>query len=465
MMEIINQVTSLGGNPLLMLHKLADVGGLEILDADTHMKGSVPFHYRVIAKVSNNLYIEAYDPLNEFVGAENDRRFQLRRYTTASGGPGTLNTTVDLPSAQTQEFPVSPHVSLPVGDAQRVYMAGILVPDQPDMTTLPLECALSMQMAARSSRHYSSTVRAGAIGLAFAPSTSFNLVKSGGRWFFPGSVPFTVVTPVYSHESSYGGMRLWPNPLISDPAWTFNVLYASEPLPLTLARGYGKKADGPNDPAYAVATDSFMGLWGYSGYGNYSNSVTEGYSFPQTFSGGMIRVSSGISGEGALVSPSEWCEIPIATSLFRCGDDGLVFRVGSVPNNHLGAGTWFVGMVNTSKGNGFGGGKCPVVLRFHGASNGTSASWNQVKASVHGDMVPLSGTKIMGTYSSPPPIANDVYAGGPVVSDLFIVGDNEIRGVATAFLSCSDSLPIGSSGWLDGKRYAVVAPGRMQRVG
>ena len=52
-----------------------------------------------------------------------------------------------------------------------------------------------------------------------------------------------------------------------------------------------------------------------------------------------------------------------------------------------------------------------------------------------------------------------------MVTNIFAVGTDEIRGVIPGVLSCSGNLAIGTVGWLDGIKYKVVKAGRMIKIG
>jgi hypothetical protein len=58
-----------------------------------------------------------------------------------------------------------------------------------------------------------------------------------------------------------------------------------------------------------------------------------------------------------------------------------------------------------------------------------------------------------------------VVVGGPVVSEVYAFDSDEIRGAVNGVLGISENVEVGTMGWLDGKRYRVLLPGRMTQVG
>ena len=53
----------------------------------------------------------------------------------------------------------------------------------------------------------------------------------------------------------------------------------------------------------------------------------------------------------------------------------------------------------------------------------------------------------------------------PVASEVVAYTATEIKGAIRGILAVPDNLPIGTMGWLDGKKYSVLTKGRMFQEG
>ncbi|EFC90033.1 hypothetical protein Dpep_0001, partial [Dethiosulfovibrio peptidovorans DSM 11002] len=62
----VKRIDTLGCHPLVLMKKLAAIGGLEILKEEKHVHDGVEYPYHIVAKVKDGLYVEAKDPIYEF---------------------------------------------------------------------------------------------------------------------------------------------------------------------------------------------------------------------------------------------------------------------------------------------------------------------------------------------------------------------------------------------------------------
>lgn len=181
---------------------------------------------------------------------------------------------------------------------------------------------------------------------------------------------------------------------------------------------------------------------------------------PIIFSATRIRVSPTIDEDNELVAPSAWAHCPIFTNISRV-DDGLVFSTGGGEN----AGILAVLKVDTTKGNNFNSGKCLAIYENYPKAFTPDALYLREKMTVYGDPKGTSNSKNMAAYIAVPPVSYDSIVGGPVASEVFAFDSEEVRGIVNGVLGVPESINVGTMGWLDGKQYQVILPGRMIQVG
>lgn len=458
MADIVKRVDTRGCHPLTMLHKLADTGAIEILENEKHTKYNCDYHYRTIVKVNDNLYLEAYDPLNELLGVGERRFYTYIQNETVRAGvlSGGKVLGADIPARQELlESDWNWGVS-PTGYKGHVW-SGILAPDLDSVYGDTAVIIPKMALSCAYNRYLHNSTD-GYLCTTDTPEYLEDYVV-GGEVFYPWLSPAT---------SKHTGRVSLSNPNGIQRTVTITVSPVP-PVYTTQAFSCGEvQANRPLRPAVAAASSStktsldtsykLLGLTRFHG----EDSIRCGHAY--LMSGAMLRVSREISAEGALVSPTEWNPFPVHVIGMVLGDDGLLFHIPSTNNNSFEA-YWHVGVLDTTRGNGFGEGKCPVITRFNRMTGGAASAVTGDLTQAQGLVSPLGGAKVFSQYAPVPPIGSDSFTGGPVVASLFASSADELRGVFPAFLSCNTSLAVGTMGWLDGKRYRVFRPGMMMRVG
>jgi hypothetical protein len=434
-----------------MLHKLAAVGGVEVIEASTHVKGGLDYHYRVIVKIADDLFIEAYDPLNEMIFVGDRRYIWGRGGDTANGAAFTM---YDLPLQELDEASWAVTTST---KGQNV-VAGLAVPDMPEL----LSTVTSLQGVSFPFLAPSMLVKMIIDGAVWqnAPLTVSRMTSSGpqatcGRLRTQGG---TIQFPFGSSDGT--GVFTLNNSgprgvLINGVAavGTYSLLFAS-----TLCRGLTlSQPTGHQHQDTGWVWPSNCGILGLDGV----RAETSVSYLPRLMSGAILRVSSSVDVDGSLVAPSEWFEFPIHLSASAYDGEGIVFSTSNEPYSSQ---YIYVGVLDTTRGNGFGGGRAPVVGRFSPVVFGP-LSTTAPYISAFGDTLPGNGNKLMDLHYPSLPIGSDSVTGGPVVANLFATSSDEIRGVFPPFLACSSALSLGTMGWLAGNRYKVIRSGLMMRVG
>lgn len=455
-------ISTYGCNPLLMLMKLADAGALEIINSTKVSKWGNDYYSRVVAKVSNTLYIEAIDPLNEIVGADPANRFICGFDTTSAETPLDLTLNRDE-----QELSASSWAPPSCNLDSATVLTGISTPNAPAMMLpntleIPVMAVSYLIGFTKYTASGSPVVGYGASNLFYSYGTSAYLhtlfsAVGGTRGGFrlseqAGGSRAVLVSYGTGYTPSASGN--WAT-------GTYSMLFSGGVrTPFTVHPPFIR---GSDTSRYTI-TDSVIGF-----YVPFWNSPAYHKTHTLMLSGAVLRMASSVNGEGNLVTPSNWLEFPIHSHAWAIDGEGLVFA--NPENNATHANNFstylFVGELDTTKGNNFGEGKCPVMGRLNRTSVASGVAMEEASASISvlGTSSPNVGEKQMDLYSSAPPINSDSFSGGPIVSNVFAYDSEEIRGTIPPFLSCNTSLGMGTSGWLDGKRYRVIRPGLMMRVG
>lgn len=175
-------------------------------------------------------------------------------------------------------------------------------------------------------------------------------------------------------------------------------------------------------------------------------------------SGTTMRIAQNVAVDG-LVNPTPWRGLPIFASLLSTGK-GLFF-INKARVAH--SGILGITQIDTTKGNGVEG-SFPAVYDSGVISVFLSPDKGEHLNILGSATNPLAYSP-MQLFSPNPPIPVDSVSGGPVVTDLFAYNSEEIRGSVEGLLSARENLPVGTVGWLDGKRYRVHLPGRMLQIG
>lgn len=452
MPDTIYKVETKGVNPLLMLHKLGDLGAIEILEAGTHVKFGIDYHYHVIAKVQDGLYLEAYDPINELIDV-GDRRFVRAAFSNTTNGAVTATVT----PCPAQELTDTLWNSFSQGPTTVNYAFGLEIPDDPwdiDTGSGLLFPAMAVSVFSKIGINPSSS---DIINYSQATSTpslqpvTFRLAKNGGRLITPFGVSNAVeaIMSVNFAAAAYELKLIGSLPNNTPTVFTTDALLGEK---LYRAAGYYNGSRSASWPSNCIMLAMSSGT--YAG----NNPGILG-------SGAVIRIAASISAEGDLIQPTEWFEFPVHTTAYKIGMDGIVFSNPSTPTCQATASYHYIGLLNTTKGNNFGGGSCPIIARFNKASGGGAFATTEGLCYAKGDLNPLSGEKRMTLHSPTIPVASDVQIGGPIVTNIFAIAEDEIRGVFPAFLSCNIGLSVGTMGWLGGKRFKVFKPGMLMRMG
>lgn len=451
----VSKVVTYGCNPLLMLHKLAEAGGVEILSDSKHVRGGYDYHYRTIAKFSDNLYLEAYDPLAELLN-QDGRKFVYGLF--GSGDLSSSSGTFPVPLYGAKDMPYGQELLLSSWDtprfagpsgAERGTAFGIITPDISDSLILEQEIlnipffALSFCMTYQCLiASYSTPLGGGTIG-----SDLWDLSIAGSK-FIASNVPGGVA-----------GNRLPTITLYNGASTNFTPSQGTHYL---LCHG-GVRTMSFKAPLMAnknktIKTYITTPMYGLGGF---AMGQFESLAYPM-MSGAMVRVSSEINVGGSLKTPTSWVGFPIHSEA-TVFPSGLLF---SNPTDESVAGYsshLFIGEIDTSKGNNFE--KSVVMARMNKETLRSTSGDKDAYLLAQGLLSPMSGEKEFSTFSPTPPIGSDSITGGPVVGNVFVTASDEIRGVLPPFLSCSSSLAIGTMGWLDGRRYRVFRPGLMMQVG
>jgi len=167
-----------------------------------------------------------------------------------------------------------------------------------------------------------------------------------------------------------------------------------------------------------------------------------------------IRVACAVDDQGELVNPSPWEALPIFPKIRSDGNGYVAFYSDAVGD--YGGGV-ICGKVDTDRGNKAAGNYAYVVRNYIP----TWAVVSFVRTSIAISGGEASAGKRMNIFTPNPPIATDSVSGGPVVSDVFLYDDLEIRGIAKGVLGCNTGMTGGYMGWMEGKRYRMLTSGIM----
>nr|WP_321499376.1 hypothetical protein [uncultured Dethiosulfovibrio sp.] len=414
----VRRVDTLGCHPLVLMQKLAAIGGLEILKEEKHTHDGVDYPYRIVAKVKDGLYVEAKDELYKLGVTPT----MLPSYTPSSSTTG----------------PVMP-----------------LEVDANHLANAVWSNSYSISLAS------STDITVDALGMSALYSGIGKLSRMYGV-LFPGDLSLIregVVT--YGKEDSK-----WSPPASCSPRWSVNVHTMGISRAVTFGPSSGDDVLSALDGTFGYAMNAEVSkdvlLQALSSSGSPLLRVLlavggQGTPRPLVISGTVFRVSSQVSGD-SLVMPSEWKTLP-CTPIIINNDAGLFFcyNAGSTYSGMVGAIT-----IDTSKGNGIEG-PFPAIYDS-GVFCGVRATGGE-KLHVLGSPTNPAGTITMQLFSPEVPIPVDSVSGGPVVTDLFAYNSEEIRGSVEGLLAARENLPVGSVGWLDGNRYRVHLPGRMLQIG
>lgn len=433
----VKRIDTLGCHPLVLMKKLAAIGGLEILKEEKHVHDGVEYPYHIVAKVKDGLYVEAKDPLYE-QAITPERLPQRADYTgkvKTAEGPLKLECTQAM--FQETTFPNERHIVILSEDplAMEAYGASALVSvNQPyDGAYVSVTCVENGNSGNSGTYLFGGPVLPSSSGAVLFGKDNAEKNLSGFSFNKAEDVLFDLDDS--SPDGTSKGVRL----SFGTEVWDgFGVCMNTEVI-----------RDITWKPVYLA-------------YPNYNpqhvlHLGTQDRCAAVVISGTVFRVSSQIS-EDSLVTPSEWETLPCAPIIIN-NDAGLFFcyNSGSAHSGMVGAVT-----VDTSKGNDMEG-SFPAIYDS-GVFCGVHATGGE-KLYVLGSPSNPAGTVVMQLFAPSPPISTDSVSGGPVVTDLFAYTSEEIRGAIPGVLATPEALAVGSVGWLDGKRYRVHLPGRMLQIG
>ncbi|NCC97089.1 MAG: hypothetical protein EOM02_09645 [Synergistales bacterium] len=400
----VRRVDTLGCHPLVLMQKLAAIGGLEIMREEKHTHDGVDYPYHIIAKVKDGLYVEAFDPI--YAVGDTPEKMPTRpgglllEATDLNRSEGMANL---LTSDREMKFG-----NVSWGDFERKSMSVLI--------TLPTHPS---RLKGRSDS-YLFGFYAG-VGLNKDAFVITGELKDGETITTQtdSNICYKLTGPV--REGNY--------------AHPFGII------------NFGWRSSPPRVPSTHALQSAFL------------TGQERDVCAPVllVLSGAMVRVGHSFSEGAGIALPTEWEELPIFTSIMS-SDSGLSFIVPSSRGAIL-----VLTTVDTTKGNGFEGVSPVIFCKIPLAHN--PGSKLAERAVVLGSASNPAASAGMSLYSPTPPIGNDSVSGGPVVTDVFVHNLDEIRGAIPGVLSCSPNLPMGTVGWLDGKRYRVHLPGRMLQIG
>ncbi|NCC84554.1 MAG: hypothetical protein EOM03_10570 [Clostridia bacterium] len=455
----VKKITTLGCNPLLMLHKMGDVNGVEILESDSFERWGQTYYTRVVCQHPSGMYIEAKDDLNAEMGLVSDRRFCVmqNRIDSNSGGSAPAGHTLYLDRQELTTGDLESTLSF-IGGEYNLTWSGIYAPDQPSLAT---DSSYSKTLSNVSISSIFNTVSNnpshssyGGVSLGRSQNSEVLFGQGGGLIAPFGKVPN--VQSVISYVSY--GVKFGFSTGNPPAGWVTYLQMSGVFDEFTLGRKWGNRLNYTENPGKYYLNEPMLSIIAIA----HNHSV--GIWRPLLYSGGAIRMASNIDGSGELVNPSPWTEFPVHCECVST-DDGLWFINAGTYDSYANSSYKYVGYMDTSRGNNFGDGKAPVVMRMNRLSAGANLTISPYIQAIGANAVGDGGVKTLSEYTPVLPIGNDVYAGGPVVGNIFGHTVDEVRGVFPDLLSCHTSLALGTSGWLDGKRYSVFRPGKMMRVG
>lgn len=419
----VKLVKTLGASPLVLLEKLAAAGGCTLLQ-DVHQTDSdgVSFVSRVVAKINDNLYIEALDSIYNLLA------------TTPKATPWLYDSNYST-------FYSDKKLAQEAVESDKE-LAG---------TAKLVAVALGLTNAAITDSILSA--HSFSVLVSLPPSTAqgtggeydgFNLKTNSKLTLLPAKVVTTqdlpsgdtIVTANTAHTDY--GVELLGTVRTSNKGFPFGILNAP----------YNTAPTGGSCGSSGIPNNHLC-------YG--IRSVITAVPFPIVVSAANFRIAKSVDTSNELVNPTSWDDLPIFTEIMS-DDNGLYFSVTSALGQYLA-----ITNVDTSKGNKLSG-TFPVIYRNTPyAYNPNSIGDTRIK--VIGDASMATTELTMNEYVPALPIPNDSVTGGPVVTNIFAVGTDEIRGVVPGVLGCSSNLAIGTIGWLDGIKYKVSRPGRMIKIG
>ena len=422
----VKSIHTLGASPLSLLSKMGAAGGITILKNETAAEsGGTIFPYRIIAKIMDGLYIEAKDAIYSL----------LPTYPNAA--PYFNGNTTELMKTEAVQSDTARTFTSPSSKICNVRLG---------TNATDLESSASGKTTLSAFGKHSLSM------LFTMPVTSTASQSSGSDEFtlaYSGECPMNPEKIVVAGELNTGE--------------SVNYLRSSIP-------GYGIGLFGPARSNGAVVPFGILnvpynGLTGEYALGNNTSMALFAinlYNFsvlpmPIVISATDFRIAKSVDTSNELVTPTAWQDLPIFTDIASDGA-GLYFHVGATRGHFL-----LITSVDTSKGNKMEG-TFPAIYRNTPYAYNPNAVL-ETNCTVLGDATAETAEYIMSAYAPDIPIANDNVSGGPVVSNIFAVGSNEIRGAVKGVLKCSDNLGIGTIGWLDGIKYEVKRPGRMIKIG
>ncbi|MCF4115225.1 MULTISPECIES: hypothetical protein [Dethiosulfovibrio] len=421
----VKRIDTLGCHPLVLMKKLAAIGGLEILKEEKHVHDGVEYPYHIVAKVKDGLYVEAKDPIYEF--ASTPELLPRRVYL------GELEGDIMALEASSTMLGIR---------SQTDYMAPVINSQTP-LPEGPMGLSILFSYFGKASNTSSYRLHSGAYidsdnGYLFGAPLSRNkekVMRIGGK------------NPISNLDlmDKSNGIYVSVNLLTSD----------------TLEYSYNGTS--------AVVMSAFIEniQWkpfrpsGYRYYATpriYFGQTTEGLGAPIVISGTIMRIGTDFL-EDQLVSPTSWRILPITSSVIS--NEGGVFFCYDEGEEH--SGVLGLVLVDTSKGNGLDG-PFPAIFDTDLCCAFSPPSKGEHLVVLGSESNP-EGIITMQLFAPSPPISTDSVSGGPVVTDLFAYTSEEIRGAVPGVLATPEALAVGSVGWLDGKRYRVHLPGRMLQIG
>ncbi|MDD4835479.1 MAG: hypothetical protein PHU72_00030 [Dethiosulfovibrio sp.] len=405
------------------MKKLAAIGGLEIIKEETHLSTVVRDEseylkpYRIVAKIPGveGMYVEAHDPLIEIEKNTGD----YPELWGASFFEGYQGGRIALFRMEAKEE----DKALPPSTERDI---AIHIPKHDDFGG---DVAISFLFAPQqpSQGVFAKGVREKSGG---SSNVTFPFVQSGSR-------DFVLTKDAPGATVSISGASLG---ITATAPETVNLPF--------LVTGASPNLPWPWESRSSTDADWRIGIKFY------------GKTNPVIMAGVRIRFSPEIGVDGELVSPSAWGHVPISASVMST-DSGLFFFNGEGVFSSLVG----VSFIDTSNGNNYGEGRCIGIYENYPKTFALAPSAPKERILIGGTTANPGGTVVMQPFAPNPPISVDSVSGGPVVTDLFAYNSEEIRGSVEGLLAARDNLPVGSVGWLDGKRYRVHLPGRMLQIG
>ena len=465
------QVNTIAANPVRLLRKLCDVEGATAIKTESFEHSTMGrYDVRVIADIGNGVYVEVIDYLAQIPYLEEDEtRIMCRHrspssyepapqgevkqevtendklrndYWTASifyGGFYILTTTQNLRSSG--------------NDWDKTKTAGIKV-------NIPHPGAFSFAFTLGASNisncNNSSTSYKGLFSALFASNKNGNY--GVGKTDGDAGVGHHLIT----NNLPAGVTSVHLDGKSMDLNNCYNVKTNCPPIPAYTLEENAAWPVLQERPLGIYTTDRLLSVSGLdpieSGSAPITQNIVGAYFLnPFTISAvsySAIRVACAVDDDGELVNPSPWEGIPIFPKIRSDGNGCVAFYSDAI--NEYGGGV-ICGKVDTGRGNRMEG-NYAYVLRNYTPSYTTFTHLMSSSISISAGETP---GKFMNLHVPQPPIYMDSVTGGPVVSDVFLYDDLEVRGIANGVLGCGVGLPGGYTGWMDGKRYRMLTSGIM----